>query len=157
MDFYILTRSLIYLFLTISHPTTLVFDEPVEYVSAGKEGDFDLHRANNKKILVVRPLKEFNETDMIVITKDHHYQFKIKSPLAGEKTHSFIYLHEGEINRSFVKRVETENYKVLEGDTSTLIQNKKKEPLTVNEQVVDREGYFSKGSPILIGNLRVWN
>jgi type IV secretory pathway VirB9-like protein len=98
MEFYILTKSLIYLFLTISHPTTLVFDEPVEYVSAGKEGDFNFHRANNQKILVVRPLKEFSETNMIVITKDHHYQFKIKSPISGEKTHSFVYLHEGKIN-----------------------------------------------------------
>ncbi len=157
MDFYILARGLIYLFLTISHPTTLVFDEPVEYVSAGKEGDFDLHRANNQKILVIRPLKEFTETDMIVITKNHHYQFKLKGPLTGDKTHSFIYLHEGEINRSFVKKVETDSYKVLEGETSILIQNKKKEPLMVNEKLLDREGYFSKGSPILIGNQRVWN
>lgn len=157
MDFYILARGLIYLFLTISHPTTLVFDEPVEYVSAGKEGDFDLHRANNQKILVIRPLKEFNETDMIVITKNHHYQFKIKSPAQGEKSHSFIYLHEGEINRSFIKKLETENYRILEGDTSILVQNKKKGPLVVNEQVIDRQGHFSKGSPVMIGNQRVLN
>ena len=88
MDFYILARSLIYLFLTVSHPTTLVFDEPVEYVSAGKEGEFALHRANNQKILVVQPIKEFSETDMIVITKEHHYQFKISKPMSEtDKTH----------------------------------------------------------------------
>lgn len=64
MNFYILTKSMIYLFLCMSHPTTLVFDEPVEYVSAGREGDFDLHRANNQKIVVIRPLKPFGETDI---------------------------------------------------------------------------------------------
>lgn len=160
MNFYILTKSMIYLFLCISHPTTLVFDEPVEYVSAGRDGDFDLHRANNKKIVVVRPLKPFGETDMIVITKDHHYQFKLKEVLASQRadqSHSFINIYEGAINRSFDKKIETDTYKILEGETSSWIVNKSKNPINVNGEEIVRDGYFSKGSPILINNQRVWN
>lgn len=158
MDFYILTRGLIYLFLSVSHPTTLVFDEPVEYVSAGKEGEFALHRANNQKILVVQPLKEFTETDMIVITKDHHYQFKVKKPATdNEKTHSFVYLHDGGINRSYVLKFENETVRILEGDTSSLVQNKTKKNVLVNDKLIDREGSFSKGIPFIVNNQRVFN
>ncbi|MGZ3789420.1 MAG: hypothetical protein ACXVLQ_12905 [Bacteriovorax sp.] len=160
MSFYILAKTLVFLFLSISHPTTLVFDEPVEYVSAGREGDFDLHRANNQKIVVIRPLKPFGETDMIVITKDHHYQFKLKEVQAGQgidKSHSFINIYDGEINRSFEKKIETDTYKVFEGASSTWIVNKSKNPINVNGVEVIRDGYFSKGSPILINNQRAWN
>lgn len=160
MNFYILAKSMIFLFLSIKHPTTLVFDEPVEYVSAGKEGDFDLHRANNQKILVIRPLKPFEETDMIVITKDHHYQFKIKEIRPGlipDQSHSLINIYEGEINRSFDKKIETDVYKIYEGTSSSWIVNKSKKPINVNGVEVIREGHFSKGSPILINNQRVWN
>lgn len=158
MDFYILARSLIYLFLSLSHPTTLVFDEPVEYVSVGKEGDFAVHRANNQKILVVQPLKEFSETDMIVITKDHHYQFKVRDgDVEKEKTHSFIYVHEGEANKSYVLKFENKFLKILEGDTSTFIQNKSKETIWVNDKQIDREGVFSKGIPFIVNNQRVMN
>jgi len=158
MDFYILTRSLIYLFLSISHPTTLVFDEPVEYVSAGKEGEFTLHRANNQKILIVQPLKEFTETDMIVVTKNKHYQFKIKRPDQElGKSHSFVYIHEGEVNRSYVLKFENSDIKILEGESSTLVQNKTKKPIMVNDKMIERESVFSKGTPFLINNQRVFN
>ncbi len=159
MNFYILAKSLIYLFLTLSHPTTLVFDEPVEYVSAGREGDFDLHRANNQKILVIRPLKSFGETDMIVITKDHHYQFKLKEISSNQSSdsHSFVNIFEGAIDRSFNKKIETDAYKIFEGETSSWIINKTKNSINVNGVEIIREGYFSKGSPILINNLRVLN
>ncbi len=160
MNFYILAKSMTFLFLTLSHPTTLVFDEPVEYVSAGKEGDFDLHRANNQKILVIRPLKYFGETDMIIITKDRHYQFKLKEVQQGQtpdSSHSLVNIYEGAINRSFNKKLETDNYKVFDGETSTWVVNKSKIPITVNGVEVVRDGYFSKGSPILINNQRVSN
>lgn len=157
MDFYILARSLVYLFLSINHPTTLVFDEPVEYVSAGREGDFSLHRANNQKIIVLRPLKENFETDMIVITKDHHYQFKIKEPKPNEKSHSFIYVHNGEANRSYVHKYESEQVKILEGESSTLVQNKTKNSIVINDTQIDREGTFSKGIPFIINGERVFN
>jgi len=158
MDFYILARSLIYLFLTISHPTTLVFDEPIEYVSIGKEGEFSLHRANNQKLLVVQPLKDFTETDMIVITKDKHYQFKVRKPeLDTNQTHSFLYIHEGEINRSYVLKFENADFRILEGSTSSLIQNKNKNPIQVNEKIVERDGHFSKGIPFIVNNQRIFN
>ncbi len=143
---------------SLSHPSTLVFDEPVEYVSAGKEGDFSLHRANSQKILVIQPLKDFKETDMIVITKNQHYQFKIRSPLSQiEKTHSFVYIHDGEIDRSYVLKYENSVLRILEGEKSTLIQNKTKSTISINDKLIEREGYFSKGIPFIQGEQRILN
>ena len=95
---------------------------------------------------------------MIVITKDHHYQFKVKRPATdNEKTHSFVYLHDGGINRSYVLKFENETVRILEGDTSSLVQNKTKKNVLVNDKLIDREGSFSKGIPFIVNNQRVFN
>lgn len=158
MSFYILSHTLTYLFLSLSHPTTLVFNEPIEYVSAGSNGDFDLHRANNQKILVIKPLKSFGETDMIVLTKNQHYQFKLKEVFPNgdqSKSHSLVNIFEGEINRSYVKKIETDAFKILEGDASVWLINKTNKSFSANGLEVIRESYFSKGAPILINGERV--
>lgn len=158
MSFYILSKTLTYLFLSLSHPTTLVFNDPIEYVSAGSNGDFDLHRANNQRILVVRPLKSFGETDMIVLTRDQHYQFKIKEvPLNADQknSHSLVNVYGGEINKSYIKKLDTETYRVLEGGTSVWVINKTGKNLDVNGSELERDGYFSKGAPLLINKERV--
>ncbi len=95
MDFYILAKSIAYLFLSLNAPTTLVFQEPIEYVSAGKTGDFSLNRSNNQRILVIQPLKEIPETNMVVITKDQHFQFRLKTVDKGH--HAFVYVYRGTV------------------------------------------------------------
>ncbi len=153
MEFFILAKTITYLFLSLSSPTTLVFEEPIEYVSAGKQGDFYLHRSNNHKILIVQPLKEVGETNMVVVTRNQHFQFKIR-PVA-ENNHQFVYVYRGEVNKTFVKKLETEEFRILEGDSSILIQNKLEAPLVVKESQVIKEGHFSKGPPIIINNKKV--
>jgi type IV secretory pathway VirB9-like protein len=153
MDFYILAKSVVYLFLSFNSPTTLVFQEPIEYVSAGKNGDFNLNRSNNQKILVIQPLKDVPETNMVVITKDQHYQFKVIT--LEKQSHSFIYVYPGGINKTFIKKMETIDFRILEGDSSILVQNKKDAPMKVNERIIEREDHFSKGAPLFINNKRV--
>ncbi len=155
MDFYILTKSIAYLFLSLSSPTTLVFQEPIEYVSAGKNGDFALNRSNNQKILVIQPLKEIAETNMVVITKEQHFQFKVRPVEKGH--HTFVYVYPGAINKTFVKKLETSDFRILEGDSSILVQSKRDGPLTVNDYEVKREDHFSKGVPLFINGKRVLN
>lgn len=155
MDFYILAKSMVYLFLSLNSPTTLVFQEGIEYVSAGKNGDFTLNRSNNQKILVIQPLKEVSETNMVVITKEQHYQFKVKTVENGH--HSFVYVYPGSINKTFVNKLETQDFRILEGDSSTLVQNKRDGPIKVNGRELEREDYFSKGVPLFINDKRVLN
>jgi hypothetical protein len=155
MDFYILTKSIAYLFLSLNSPTTLVFQEPIEYVSAGKNGDFTLNRSNNQKILVVQPLKEVSESNMVVITKDQHFQFKVNTVTKGH--HVFVYVYPGMINKTFIKKLETADFRILEGDSSILVQNKRDGVLKVNDRMVDRDKYFSKGVPLFINEKRILN
>lgn len=155
MEFFILAKTITYLFLSLSSPTTLVFEEPIEYVSAGKQGDFSLHRSNNHKILIIQPLKEVTETNMVVVTRNQHFQFKLKP--STENNHQFVYLYQGEINKTFINKMETDEFRILEGDSSILIQNKQQNPLVVNEAEVIKEDHFSKGAPIIINNKRVLN
>lgn len=155
MEFFILAKTVTYLFLSLSSPTTLVFEGPIEYVSAGKQGDFSLHRSNNHKILIIQPLKEVAETNMVVVTTDQHYQFKIQT--VAETGHHFIYVYQGAINKTFSKKLETTDFRILEGDSSSLIQNKLDFPIEVNGVQVIREGYFSKGAPVIINHKRVLN
>ncbi len=155
MDFYVLAKSIAYLFLSLNSPTTLVFQEPIEYVSAGKNGDFALNRSNNQKILVIQPLKEVSDTNMVVITKDQHFQFKINT--ATKRHHTFVYVYPGMINKTFIKKLETSDFRILEGDSSILVQNKRDGVLKVNDRTVDRDEYFSKGVPLFINEKRILN
>jgi hypothetical protein len=155
MDFYILAKSMAFLFLSLSSPTTLVFQEPIEYVSAGKNGDFAINRSNNQKILVIQPLKEIAETNMVVITKEQHFQFKLST--SDKYHHTFVYVYPGAINKTFVKKLETPDFRILEGDSSTLVQNKRDGPLRVNDKELEREDHFSKGVPLFINGKRVLN
>ena len=65
--------------ITSSNPTTLVFNDPIQYVSIGKTGDFSFHLNNNKKVIVIQPLREIKSAEMIVLTDEKNYQFKIHS------------------------------------------------------------------------------
>jgi hypothetical protein len=66
-------------------------------------------------------------------------------------------MHEGEINRSYVLKFENSDVRILEGETSSLIQNKTKKQILINEKIVDREGNFSRGIPFIINNQRIFN
>ena len=95
---------------------------------------------------------------MIVITKEHHYQFKVRKPeTEKEGTHSFVYIHDGSIDRSYVLKFENADLRILEGETSSLIQNKSKMPILVNDKLVEREASFSKGIPFIVNSRRLFN
>ena len=115
-------------------------------MSVQVRGRLSLHRANNQKIVVLRPLKENFENDMIVITKDHHYQFKLKSGNSETKTHSFVYVHNGEVNKSYVKKLENEKIKILEGDSSILLINKSNKPILVMKFKLKEKVIFQRNS-----------
>jgi len=113
-----------------------------------------MHRSNNKMMLVVQPLKELLSTNMIVITKNNHFQFRIQT---SDKPHNIVYVYPGKVNTTFLKRLETADFKILEGDSSVLVLNRSESALKVNDQLIDREQYFSKGVPLFINEHRILN
>lgn len=154
MDAYILAKTVVYLFLSINSPTTLYFDEPIEFVQAGKSGEISVVRSSNKKILVIQPLLKIEEErNMVVITKSHHFNFKFKLNTFGH--HDFLYIHPGATNRAYKVKFENSIVRILEGETSTYIQNKTKDRIKINGMDMDRSLYFSKGLPIFLNGERV--
>jgi hypothetical protein len=154
MEAFVLPKTIVYLFLSLSNPTTLYFDEPVEYVQAGKTGDTSLVRSSNKKVLVIQPLKTpKGSNNMVILTKNHHFNFKYE--IVDKAHHDFVYIHEGKENTSYVKKYEDENVKLLEGSSSVYIVNKGKTPVSVNSQELKKAMIFSKGLPIFIDNKRI--
>jgi type IV secretory pathway VirB9-like protein len=64
--------------ISTSTPTTMIFKEPIQFVSAGKTGDFSLFINNNKKVIVIQPLKDIKASVLVVLTDNKNYQFKIQ-------------------------------------------------------------------------------
>lgn len=151
MDAFVIPKTLTYLFLSINNPTTLHFDEPVEFIQAGRNGDFSLRRSNNKKVVVIQPLIEkFEPKALVVITASDTYNFRV---LSNDKdTHTSLFIHSGKMNKSYIKKIETNLFKILEGDNSVLVINKSKSQIIVNEQPVARESLHSKGLPLIINS-----
>jgi hypothetical protein len=149
MDAYIIPKTIAYLFLSTSSPTTLHFDQPVEFMQAGKGSDFDVSFSKNRKSLVIRPMSIFSEPkNMVILSEDTHFHFKLMN--MENKQHDFVYIHSGHANSTYVKKFESEIVKIHEGESSLYIVNKSKTPIDVNGSQVDHHIFISKGLPVYI-------
>ena len=144
------------IFLSHNFSTTLEFPEPIEQVIyGGSKRDFFIYLSKNKKTLTVKPLDKNLNSNLTIITQEKNYNFWIK--IDNEKPHVSIKIKEGRKDLSFKTVFENNALKIQEGETSTLIINKNKNPINVNGINVLSQSYFSKGIPFIVNNLRVFN
>jgi hypothetical protein len=149
MDAFIIPKTIAYIFLSTSSPTTLHFEDPVEFMQAGKGSDFDVTFSKNRQSLVIRPVGFFEGTkNMVILSKDTHFHFKLINN--ESKQHDFIYIHKGRENSTYVKKFENEIIKVHEGESSIYLVNKLKEPIEVNGVKIERHIFISKGLPVIV-------
>lgn len=149
MDAYILPKTIAYLFLSTSSPTTLHFETPIEFMQAGKGSDFDVAFSKDKKTLVLRPLGIFSDQkNMVIISKDTHFHFKLMN--VEKRAHDFVYIHRGDRNISYVKKFENDFLKIHEGESSLYLVNKTKNPLEINGVMVHKSVVLSKGLPVIM-------
>ena len=155
MDAFIIPKTISYIFLSTSSPTTLHFDDPVEFMQAGKSSDFDVSFSKNRKSLVIRPIGTFSDSkNMVIISQDTHFHFKLVN--MESKQHDFVYIHKGRANSSYIKKFENDLVKVHEGESSLYVVNKTNAPLDVNGSRVDHHTYISKGLPVIINGIAVY-
>lgn len=155
MDAYILPKTLAYIFLSTSSPTTLHFEEPIEFMQAGKASDFDVTFSKDRKSLVIRAIGQFLEPkNMIILSKDTHFHFKLVN--MESKPNDFVYLHKGRQNSTYVKKFENEQIKIHEGESSLYIVNKTSKPVDVNGTNVERNIFISKGLPVIVNGKAVF-
>ena len=149
MTIYMLANTMAMLLLTPQQPTTIQFNYPIEYYAVGNKSDFDSYLTKNKKILLIRPLKDkFNEF-LVVITKERSYEFLLKS--RDEKLTALYQITDGKREKFYTLKKSTKSYKISEGRTSIKIERVGNRPLTVNGKNQGRKVlYYPKGAPLSI-------
>ena len=152
MTFFMLLQATAIIFLNTNHSTTLVFQDTIEYISAGNRGDFKIYKSKNGKILVLRPLKKFSKTPMIVITNSRSYQFELRPQ---EDAHTFIHIKNGTDSRAHKLKRDTPKWKLKEGETSLVLINKTNSELLVNGIKSDKKRIpLTRGAPLFIEGKR---
>lgn len=155
MDVYILAKTILFLMLSVNNPTTLTFDEPIEFVQAGRTGEFSIVRLSHKKTIIIQPLIDNFETRVLVVaTKSHQYVFKLKK--GDENSRNALFMHEGKVNASFISKFENEHFRLMEGDTSVMVQKKTSATLILNGEEIRSTQFFSKGLPVFLNNVQVY-
>lgn len=149
MDAYIIPKTIAYIILSLNGPTTLQFDEQIEFVQAGKAGEISVNISSNKKTVVLQALQPVTEQrNMVILTKNNSFNLNYRIRESGH--HQFLKIHEGEEDSSFKIKLETSDYKILEGKKSYLAINKKDSPLVINGSLIEAKEYFSKGLPLYL-------
>ena len=155
MDAFIIPKTIAYIFLSTSSPTTLHFEEPVEFMQAGKGSDFDVSFSKNRKSLVIRPIGTFiDPKNMVIISKDMHFHFKLVN--MESKQHDFVYIHKGSPNSTYIKKFENDLVKIHVGESSLYIVNKTQSEVDVNGEMIERHTFISKGLPVIINGKVVY-
>jgi len=136
-------------------PTTLVFNEPIQFASIGKVGDYSIFINNNKKVLVINPIKELKKSEMIIVTENKNYQFKVH--ITNTLPESYFIVSEGKIDNSFVLLKKNDSFEIYEGDNSIMFKNTSDKNVTVNdESIMPRASiYLPKGGSIYLDSVRV--
>ena len=118
------------LLVTPKQPTTLQFEHPVEYYSLGNANEFDTYLSKNNKILLIRPKKNnFNEI-LVVITKDHSYEFKLKSN--AEKLTALYQIKHAKRDKFFSLKMNKDRFQILEGRNTLKILRVRTNYLVIN-------------------------
>jgi hypothetical protein len=155
MDAFILPKTIAYIFLSTSSPTTLHFEKPIEFMQAGKGSDFDVSFSKNRRSIVIRPIGNFADVkNMVILSEDAHFHFKLLN--VEPRPHDFVYIHKGRENSSYVKKFENDLVKIHEGETSLYVVNKTKESLEINGLEVKKYIFLSKGLPVLVNGQTIY-
>jgi hypothetical protein len=155
MDAFIIPKTIAYIFLSTSSPTTLHFEQPVEFMQAGRGNDFDVAFSKDRKSLVIRPIGNYAEAkNMVIISEDNHYHFKLLN--MESRQHDFVYIHKGKENATYVKKFENDLVKIHEGESSLYIVNKSKAAIEINGLLVERQTFLSKGLPVIVNGQAIF-
>lgn len=156
METFILPYAITYLLLSTTDSTMLQFNEPIDFVKAGKAGEIATQASADRKTIILTPLVNngFEQRNIVILTKSNSYNFNYKFVDKGH--HQFLKINSGKEDHSLVLKIENDRFKILEGKTSTLVINKRPgSDLYINETVIKNKTYLSKGFPIYEGSIQV--
>jgi len=147
---YSLLGSVILILVGQGALTTLSFDtEIISYVYGGKQSDMYFKKADNNKTLIIKAKKEFNPSNLLIITRNRKYAFDLKY---SSNPDGFIDIKHGVINRSYKLIKSTPSFKIFEGNSSLRILGR---DILVNGKKSSGKTYASKGARLFINKSEV--
>lgn len=142
--------------ISVSNPTTMIFKDPIQFISIGKTGDYSVFLNNSKKVVILQPVRAQALSDLVVVTDKSNYQFKVH--IGSESTQSYFQISDGLKNNSYTLSLKTESYEVYEGSTSVLLKNISQNDIEINGEKVKKSTstYLPKGGNIYLDNKRIY-
>lgn len=150
MQLFTLLNITTYLFLTFGTPTTFKFDSPIELTSISNESDFFKYESKDKKILILKPMKDNFDSSMAVITKNGTYTFNLH--VINQKTPLIYEILEGEKSSSYYLVSSNQDYEILSSDKISLLRAKTAKYKTINDVAIKTEQYIPKNGKIKLDN-----
>jgi hypothetical protein len=150
MPIYTLINFTTYLFLTFGAPSTFKFESPIELTSISNESDFFKYESRDKKILILKPMKEIFDSSLVVITKSGQYTFNLH--ITSQKTPLVYEILDAEKSSSYYLEKSTPDYELLSSEKITLLRLKSTKYKTVNDVPIKTEQYLPKNAKIKLDN-----
>ena len=156
MTFFILLNQMTTLFVSLNLLTTLSFESEIEsYLYGGSAEEVYFRVTNKNKTLAIKALMNGDLSNLLVITKQRKYYFDLS--LSVTSPHQFIEISRGMPTRTLKRKLQTNDFEILEGNSSMLFVNRKKKEVMVNGIKVRKRQYLSKGVPIIYEGKRILN
>ncbi len=154
MTYYIFKEQIFTVFLSLSHLTAITFDDRVYDYVGGQEQDFKIYELNKKRSLVFEPKQKLIDRNFIVFGKENKYHFNIK--YSDELSNKDIEIKKAETCSLYSLLKETKEYQLFECPKSLLVINRKAQKLKLNEGLVSKKKFISKGPPVWINTKLVF-
>ncbi len=154
MQIFTLINLTTYLFLTFGTPSTFKFESQIEFTSISNESDFFKYESKDKKILMLKPMKENFDSSLVVITKSGTYTFNLR--VTNQKTPLVYDIVTGEKSASYYLAKSTPDFEILTGDKITLLKIKTNKYKSVNDLPIKTEQYIPKNGKIKLDDEYVY-
>ena len=150
MTIFTLLNMTTYLFLTFGAPSTFKFDSPIEFISFSNESDFFKYESKDKKILMLKPIKNEIDSGLVVITKNATYTFNLY--VSSQKTPLLYEITSGAKSSAYTAITSNNDFDLLEGEKIVLLRLKSNKFKTVNDNPAKTEQYVPKNGKIKLDN-----
>ena len=154
MIYYVFKDQIFTVFLSLAHLSIITFPNKVYDYVGGEARDFKIYELNKARSLVFEPKRADINKNFIVFEKAGKYHFNLKYD--AEKSNMDIEIKEAKKCKLFSLLKETKEFKLFECPKSLLVLNTSKKDLKVNNLVIKKRKYLSKGPPIWINEKLIY-
>jgi len=154
MIFYVLQNQIVALFLSMNLLTTLSFDsEVLGFFHGVSESDLSIKLTNKQRTLVIQAKREGIASNLLVVTREGKFYFNFS--VDEKNPHQFIEVKQGQINHAMKLLKTYPEFEIWEGSTSLMLVNRSKNMIEANGIKIKDKEYFSKGTPLFVGGVRL--